>query len=33
MVFKNLLRRKGRTTLTVMGISIGVAAIIALGGR
>jgi ABC-type antimicrobial peptide transport system permease subunit len=31
MVFKNLLRRKARTLLTVLGISIGVAAIIALG--
>ena len=31
MVFKNLLRRKGRTLLTVLGIGIGVAAIIALG--
>ncbi|MBL7064699.1 MAG: ABC transporter permease [Anaerolineae bacterium] len=31
MVFKNLFRRKGRTTLTLVGISIGVAAIIALG--
>jgi putative ABC transport system permease protein len=31
MVFKNLLRRKGRTALTITGISIGVAAIIALG--
>jgi ABC-type antimicrobial peptide transport system permease subunit len=31
MVFKNLFRRKGRTLLTVFGISIGVAAIIALG--
>ncbi|HLE15863.1 MAG TPA: FtsX-like permease family protein [Anaerolineales bacterium] len=31
MVFKNLLRRKGRTILSVIGISIGVAAIIGLG--
>lgn len=31
MVFKNLLRRKGRTLLAVLGISIGVAAIVALG--
>jgi ABC-type lipoprotein release transport system permease subunit len=31
MVLKNLLRRKGRTLLTVLGISIGVAAIIGLG--
>lgn len=31
MVFKNLLRRKGRTALTILGISVGVAAIIALG--
>lgn len=31
MIFKNLLRRKGRTLLTVLGISIGVAAIISLG--
>lgn len=31
MVFKNLMRRKGRTLLTVLGISIGVAAIVALG--
>jgi ABC-type antimicrobial peptide transport system permease subunit len=31
MVFKNLFRRKGRTVLTLVGISIGVAAIIALG--
>ncbi len=31
MIFKNLLRRKGRTLLTVLGISIGVAAIIGLG--
>lgn len=30
MVLKNLLRRKGRTLLTVLGISIGVAAIIGL---
>lgn len=31
MIFKNLLRRKGRTLLTVLGISMGVAAIIGLG--
>lgn len=31
MIFKNLLRRKGRTLLTVLGISIGVAAIVGLG--
>lgn len=31
MVIKNLLRRKGRTILTVLGISIGVSAIIILG--
>jgi len=31
MILKNLFRRKGRTTLTLVGISIGVAAIIALG--
>ncbi len=31
MVFKNLLRRKGRTILTVLGIGIGVSAIIILG--
>jgi putative ABC transport system permease protein len=31
MVIKNLLRRKGRTTLTILGISVGVASIIALG--
>jgi ABC-type lipoprotein release transport system permease subunit len=31
MVFKNLFRRKGRTILTMLGISIGVAAIVALG--
>jgi ABC-type antimicrobial peptide transport system permease subunit len=31
MIFKNLFRRKGRTILTLLGISIGVAAIIALG--
>lgn len=31
MIFKNLLRRKGRTILTVLGISIGVAAIVGLG--
>ena len=31
MVFKNLFRRKGRTFLTLVSISIGVAAIVALG--
>jgi len=31
MIFKNLLRRKGRTLLTVFSIAIGVAAIVALG--
>ncbi|MCJ7703364.1 MAG: ABC transporter permease [Anaerolineales bacterium] len=31
MIFKNILRRKGRTFLTVMAIAIGVAAIVALG--
>jgi ABC-type antimicrobial peptide transport system permease subunit len=31
MILKNLFRRKGRTILTLLGISIGVAAIIALG--
>ena len=31
MIFKNLFRRKGRTILTLVGIAIGVAAIIALG--
>ncbi|RLC65584.1 MAG: ABC transporter permease, partial [Chloroflexi bacterium] len=31
MTLKNLFRRKGRTILTLVGISIGVAAIIALG--
>lgn len=31
MILKNLLRRKARTTLTILGIAIGVAAIIALG--
>ncbi|NIS79097.1 MAG: FtsX-like permease family protein [Anaerolineales bacterium] len=31
MILKNLLRRKGRTILAVLGISIGVSAIIALG--
>jgi ABC-type antimicrobial peptide transport system permease subunit len=31
MTFKNLFRRKGRTILTLLGISIGVAAIVALG--
>jgi ABC-type antimicrobial peptide transport system permease subunit len=31
MIWKNILRRKGRTLLTVLGISVGVAAIIGLG--
>ena len=31
MIVKNLLRRKGRTLLTLLGIAIGVAAIVALG--
>ena len=31
MIFKNLLRRKTRTLLTVLGISVGVSAIVALG--
>jgi len=31
MIFKNLLRRKARTLLTVLGVSLGVAAIIGLG--
>ena len=31
MILKNLFRRKGRTLLTLVGIAIGVAAIIALG--
>ncbi len=31
MIFKNLLRRKGRTILTAIGIGIGVAAIVGLG--
>jgi ABC-type lipoprotein release transport system permease subunit len=31
MVFKNLFRRKGRTIVTLVGIAIGVAAIVALG--
>jgi ABC-type antimicrobial peptide transport system permease subunit len=31
MILRNLLRRKGRTLLTILGISIGVAAIIGLG--
>jgi ABC-type antimicrobial peptide transport system permease subunit len=31
MILKNLLRRKGRTLLTIFGIAIGVAAIIGLG--
>jgi ABC-type antimicrobial peptide transport system permease subunit len=31
MIFKNLIRRKGRTLLTIIGISVGVSAIIILG--
>ena len=31
MIWKNILRRKGRTFLTILGISVGVAAIIGLG--
>lgn len=31
MIFKNLFRRKGRPILTLLGIAIGVAAIVALG--
>jgi ABC-type lipoprotein release transport system permease subunit len=31
MIFKNLFRRKGRTLLTMIGVSIGVAAVIGLG--
>jgi putative ABC transport system permease protein len=31
MVLKNLLRRKGRTVLTILGVSIGIAVIITLG--
>jgi len=31
VIFKNLFRRKGRTFLTLLGIAIGVAAIVALG--
>ena len=31
MIFKNLLRRKGRTILTALGIGVGVAAIVGLG--
>jgi len=31
MIYKNLSRRKGRTILAVLGVSIGVAAIIGLG--
>jgi len=31
VIFKNLFRRKGRTILTLLGIAIGVAAIVALG--
>ena len=31
MILKNLLRRKGRTALTILGVCVGVTAIIALG--
>ncbi len=31
MIIKNILRRKGRTFLTVLGISVGIAAIVGLG--
>ena len=31
MILTNLFRRKGRTILTLLGISIGIAAIVALG--
>ncbi|MGD8997261.1 MAG: ABC transporter permease, partial [Anaerolineae bacterium] len=31
MILKNLFRRKGRTILTLVGVAIGVAAIVALG--
>ena len=31
MILKNILRRKGRTLLTILGVSIGVAAIVGLG--
>jgi putative ABC transport system permease protein len=31
MIYKNLLRRSGRTALTILGVSVGVAVIIALG--
>jgi ABC-type antimicrobial peptide transport system permease subunit len=31
MILKNILRRKGRTILTVLGISVGIAAIVGLG--
>jgi ABC-type antimicrobial peptide transport system permease subunit len=31
MAFKNLFRRKARTLLTLVGIAIGVTAIVALG--
>jgi ABC-type antimicrobial peptide transport system permease subunit len=31
MILKNILRRKGRTLLTVLGISVGIAAIVGLG--
>jgi len=31
MILKNLLRRKTRTLLTLVGIAIGIAAIVALG--
>jgi ABC-type antimicrobial peptide transport system permease subunit len=31
MILRNLLRRKARTFLTLLGIAIGVAAVVALG--
>jgi len=31
MIFKNLFRRRGRTILTLLGIAIAVATIVALG--
>jgi ABC-type antimicrobial peptide transport system permease subunit len=31
MILRNLLRRKARTLLTLLGIAIGVAAMVALG--
>ena len=30
MILKNILRRKGRTFLTVLGVSVGIAAIVGL---